>query len=297
MTPQEVLEELKNLNISDTDGKIIVDPGIDPLTTSTEQAKTLIEEQINTLTKKGVSPSNIGIIGLDSAFGDMNKAFEEITNALGAGFGGPFESSMDLDSYLIDLDDIIENKIAGSLSAGAELPENIQLDQGLISKFARTISGVADIFGEAVLNFPDHMLCEERPIDGKTPLHGRICDHPFVPNSLHPPIFRGNICAGIVRLLRPVPGRIRSGRHGCQARGASAERTRSRVDDRRIGAASGIEPQSRETGAYPASEGRESDGRQFRVSQVAVIGRSPSQERPSNGALVLPSPPDTCCGF
>lgn len=170
MTPQEVLEELKNLNISDTDGKIIVDPGIDPLTTSTEQAKTLIEEQINTLVKKGVSPSNIGIIGLDSAFGDLNKAFEEITNSLGAGFGGAFESFMDLDSYLTDLDDIIENKIAGSLSVDAELPENVQLDQGLISKFARTISGVVDIFGEAVVNFPDHMLCEERPIDGKTPL-------------------------------------------------------------------------------------------------------------------------------
>ena len=170
MTPQEVLEELKNLNISDTDGKIIIDPRIDPITTSAEQAKGIIEEQINTLIKKGVSPSNIGIIGLDSAFGDMNKAFEEIAGSLGAGFGGAFESFMDYDSYLNDLDNVIENKIAGSLSVDAELPENIPLNQELISKFARSISGVVDIFGDAVISFPDHMLPEERPIDGKTPL-------------------------------------------------------------------------------------------------------------------------------
>lgn len=167
MSAQSVLEELKNLQIADPDSKIIINPNIDPLTTSVEQAKEIIKQQVDALTSKGVSPSKIGIVGLDSAFGDLNKAFEEISGFLGTGFGGAFESFMDYDSYLNDLDDIVENNAL--LSSDAELPENVAIDKALVSKFARTLSG-KDIFGDSLISFPDHMLPEERPIDGKTPL-------------------------------------------------------------------------------------------------------------------------------
>lgn len=169
MSAQQVLEELKNLQITDPDSKIILDPNIDPLTTTAEQAKQILKEQVSTLVAKGISPSKIGIVGLDSAFGELNGALEEISKSLGAGFGGAFESFMDLDSYLNDLDDIVETNFAAASAAKAELPENVPVDKSLVAKFARALP-ITDIFGNAVVSFPDHMLPEERPIGGKTPL-------------------------------------------------------------------------------------------------------------------------------
>ncbi len=169
MTPQEVLEELKLLSVTDTDGKFIIDPKIDPLKTTAEQAKSIVKEQFDVLISKGASPQNIGFIGLPKQFEELNSAVDEVTGSLGAAFGGVFESFMNIDGYLNDLDNILENKKIASLSSSAELPDNIVVDQSLISKYART-TGIKDIFGEDMINFPDHMLCEERPIDGKTPL-------------------------------------------------------------------------------------------------------------------------------
>jgi hypothetical protein len=74
--------------------------------------------------------------------------------------------NISLDSYLSDLDGLIENKINLTQSADATLPENIPVDQSLVTKFARAIEGS---FGE-LFAFPDTFQAEERPIEGKTPL-------------------------------------------------------------------------------------------------------------------------------
>ena len=169
MTPQEVLEELKSLSVTDPDGKFIIDPKIDPLKSTPEEAKNIIKEQIDVLKAKGVSPENIGFIGLPKQFQELNAAFEEVANSLGAAFGGAFESFMNIDGYLADMDNIIENKKIAAQAANAELPENIVVDQGLIAKYARTM-GIQDIFGDDLISFPDTFLPEERPIDNKTPL-------------------------------------------------------------------------------------------------------------------------------
>lgn len=171
MSSEQVLEQLKNINIKDFDSKIIIDPKIDPINTTPEQAKAIVKEQVDVLLKKGVSPSNIGIVGLPTSFADLNKSIEEITNSLGAGFGGAFEKFMSMDSYLADLDDIVENKIASKLALNEKikLPDNIPVDESLIKKYARKVPTL-DALGNEQINFPDTFLPEERPIDGKTPL-------------------------------------------------------------------------------------------------------------------------------
>jgi hypothetical protein len=171
-TSADVLEQLKNLQVKDFDEKIIIDPKINPITTTPEQASAIVKEQVDTLLKKGVSPANIGVIGLDAAFSDINKAVEDITATLGAGFGGAFEKFMSLDSYLSDLDDIIENKILSKLSLDSDLPklpDNIPIDESLVQKYARKVPNL-DALGNEQVNFPDTFVCEERPIEGKTPL-------------------------------------------------------------------------------------------------------------------------------
>jgi hypothetical protein len=171
-TSADVLEQLKNLQVKDFDNKIIIDPKINPITTTPEQASAIVKEQVDTLLKKGVSPANIGVIGLDAAFSDINKAVEDITATLGAGFGGAFEKFMSLDSYLSDLDDIIENKILSKLSIDSDLPklpDNIPIDESLVKKYARKVPNL-DALGNEQVNFPDTFMPEERPIDGKTPL-------------------------------------------------------------------------------------------------------------------------------
>ena len=169
MTPQEILEELKALPVTDPSGKFIVDPKIDPLKTTPEEAKELVKQQLEVLTGKGISPENIGFIGLPKQFSELNDALDEVVGSLGAAFGGAFESFMNIDSYLSDMDDIIENKKIAAQAGNAELPENIVVDQSLVAKYAR-ITGLKDIFGDDVLSFPDTFLPEERPINNKTPL-------------------------------------------------------------------------------------------------------------------------------
>jgi acyl CoA:acetate/3-ketoacid CoA transferase beta subunit len=170
-TSADVLEQLKNLQVKDFDNKIIIDPKINPITTTPEQASAIVKEQVDTLLKKGVPPANIGVIGLDAAFSDINKAVEDITATLGAGFGGAFEKFMSLDSYLSDLDDIIENKITSALALASaiKLPDNIPVDEALVKKYARKVPNL-DALGNEQVNFPDTFMPEERPIDGKTPL-------------------------------------------------------------------------------------------------------------------------------
>jgi hypothetical protein len=170
-TSADVLEQLKNLEVKDFENKIIIDPKINPITTTPEQASAIVKEQVDTLLKKGVSPANIGVIGLDAAFSDINKAVEDITATLGAGFGGAFEKFMSLDSYLSDLDDIIENKITSALALASaiKLPDNIPIDESLVKKYARKVPNL-DALGNEQVNFPDTFMPEERPIDGKTPL-------------------------------------------------------------------------------------------------------------------------------
>ncbi len=171
-TSADVLEQLKNLQVKDFDNKIIIDPKINPITTTPEQASAIVKEQVDTLLKKGVPPANIGVVGLDAAFSDINKSVEDITVTLGAGFGGAFEKFMSKDSYLSDLDEIIENKILSSTalaSTAIKLPDNIPVDESLVKKYARKVPGL-DALGNEQINFPDTFLPEERPIDGKTPL-------------------------------------------------------------------------------------------------------------------------------
>jgi hypothetical protein len=171
-TSAEVLEQLKNLEVKDFDEKIIIDPKINPITTTPEQASAIVKEQIDTVVKKGVSPANIGIVGLDVAFSGLNQSIELITNSLGVGFGGAFENFMSMDSYLSDLDEVIENKILSSAalaSTAIKVPDNIPVDESLVKKYARKVSGL-DALGNEQVNFPDTFLPEERPIDGKTPL-------------------------------------------------------------------------------------------------------------------------------
>lgn len=170
-TSADVLEQLKNLEVKDFENKIIIDPKINPITTTPEQASAIVKEQVDTLLKKGVSPANIGVIGLDAAFSDINKAVEGTIATLGAGFGGAFEKFMTLDSYLSDLDEIIENKITSSLALASaiKLPDNIPIDESLVKKYARKVPNL-DALGNEQVNFPDTFMPEERPIDGKTPL-------------------------------------------------------------------------------------------------------------------------------
>jgi hypothetical protein len=171
-TSADVLEQLKNLQVKDFDEKIIIDPKINPITTTPEQASAIVKEQIDTVVKKGVSPANIGIVGLDVAFSGLNQSIEQITNSLGVGFGGAFENFMSMDSYLSDLDEVIENKILSKLSLDSilpKLPDNVPVDEALVKKYARRVPNL-DALGNEQVNFPDTFMPEERPIDGKTPL-------------------------------------------------------------------------------------------------------------------------------
>lgn len=166
MTPQDIIDQLNQVTIEAGD-KFVIDTKIDPLTTTPEQATKIITEQVNTLLGRGVSPENIGIVGLPKEFADLNAVFESTTAGLGSAFGGVFDTvNVSMDSYLSDLDGLIDNKINLAQSAGALLPENIPVDQALVTKFARAIEGS---FGE-LFAFPDTFQAEERPIDGKTPL-------------------------------------------------------------------------------------------------------------------------------
>jgi len=167
---KEVLKELESLNVVNKDEKFVINPKIDPLTTKPEEAKAIIEEQINVLISKGISPSNIGIVGVPEEFAEINTAIEDIVGKLGGAFGGALSKLQNLSNYFSQLNGIIDNNIFSAFNTvAAQLPEEITIDQGLVSKYGRLV-GKQDMLGNELVSFPDHMLPEERPIDNKTPI-------------------------------------------------------------------------------------------------------------------------------
>lgn len=162
MTPQDIIDQLSTVTIEQGD-KFVIDTKI-PMGTSAAEAEKIVKQQVDTLIKRGVNPEYIGIIGLPKEFADLNASIEKVVGSLGSSFGGAVDlSSFNLDGYLKDIDDIIDNKIVMATSIDAKLPENIPVDKSLVTKFARSI-------GEDLFSFPDTFQAEERPVDGKTPL-------------------------------------------------------------------------------------------------------------------------------
>jgi hypothetical protein len=175
-TPLQILEDIKNTPL-ESDAKVFLDTGIfnsKELLKDPAAAVGVVQSQINELLNKGISIENIGIVGLNEAFGDINAGLEDFCDSLGCAFGGALSGIIPDDSYFNLLNETVDNigAIKGKLKS-AKLPSDILIKKSILNKYTAPVDGKKTEGGEPLIKFPDTFIPEERPVGsgrGKTPI-------------------------------------------------------------------------------------------------------------------------------
>ena len=175
-TPSQILDDIKNTPL-ETGAKVFLDTGIfndKELLKDPVAAVSVVQSQVNELLNKGISIENIGIVGLNEAFGDLNAGIEDFCDSLGCAFGGALSGIIPDNSYFDSLNKIVDNvgAIKNSLES-AELPSDILVKKSILNKYTAQVDGEKTESGVPLIKFPDTFIPEERPTGsgrGKTPI-------------------------------------------------------------------------------------------------------------------------------
>jgi hypothetical protein len=172
-TPLQIIDDIKNTTLDST-SKVFLDTGIfndKDLLKDPTAAVGVVQAQVNELLNKGVSLENIGIVGLNEAFPDLNAELEGFCDTLGCAFGGALSGIIPDDSYFNTLNETVDNigAIKNSLES-AKLPSDILIKKSILNKYTAPVDGKNTIDGQKLIKFPDTFTPEERPINGKTPV-------------------------------------------------------------------------------------------------------------------------------
>jgi len=175
-TPSQILDDIKNTALDST-SKVFLDTGIfndKELLKDPTAAIGIVQSQVNGLLSKGVSIENIGIVGLNEAFPDLNAELEGLCETLGCAFGGELSGIIPDNSYFASLNRTIDNvgAIKNSLES-AELPSDILTKLSVLNKYTAPVDGKETEDGAPLIKFPDTFIPEERPQGsgrGKTPI-------------------------------------------------------------------------------------------------------------------------------
>jgi hypothetical protein len=175
-TPSQIIEDIKNTAL-DSASKVFLDTGIfndKELLKDPAAAVGIVQSQVNELLSKGVSLENIGIVGLNEAFPDLNAELEGLCETLGCAFGGALSGIIPDDSYFNLLNETVDNvrDIKGSIES-AKLPSDVLIKKSILNKYTAPVDGRNTEGGQKLIKFPDTFTPEERPVGsgrGKTPV-------------------------------------------------------------------------------------------------------------------------------
>lgn len=175
-TPLQILDDIKNTTL-DSSSKVFLDTGIfndKELLKDPTAAVGVVKAQVDELLNKGLSIENIGIVGLNEAFPDLNAELEGFCDTLGCSFGGALSGIIPDDSYFSSLNEMVDNlgAIKNSLES-AELPSDVLTKASILKKYTAPVDGRSTENGQPLIKFPDTFIPEERPEGsgrGKTPI-------------------------------------------------------------------------------------------------------------------------------